>query len=190
MGKNNLKPKGLLCTYAAGVLYERYCELKGAEAAEICREFEIIVRASAKLKPTGGSLCFPTKEREYYLLEVSAKAELNELKDFVIYHELAHFFLDVGGVPIPKNSSLEYWEQEAWCDNFAFAMLLFRFGHSLVGDANYEKFFRSGEELVGADKRDGDIGIRLLVYCEVAELVYSSGELPPLFRLAQEFLKK
>lgn len=190
MSKNNLKPKRLLCTYAAEVLYARYRELRGTEAETICRELEIIVQESAKLKPKGGSLYFPTKDREHYLLEVSAKAEPAELKHFVIYHELAHFFLDVGGVPVPKNESLEYWEQEAWCDNFALAMLLSRFGQYPVGDANYEEFFRSGEDLVGADKRDKDMGMRLLLYCDGAVWADHHSELPPLFRLAEQFLKK
>lgn len=166
--------------YAIHVLFERYQEFKGMGAYEICEEFAVSVEEIDRLHPLGGELGLGSLR-----VSISKKAELLELKEFVIFHELAHLFLHFTGVSF-RESDQEYWSCESWCDNFAYAMLLARFDCDAVDREFAREFFEQGKEISDPRERNKHIALRLFAYCKGGAWADHPSEVPPLMRLAQK----
>lgn len=175
---------------AMRVLLNAYTRLGGQAALDICRAPDIEIRRTLD-DPKNARIIYPSGSENRKWIILLPKQELSDaMRDFLIFHEIAHAFLYAHKVALPLGSE-QYWELEVWCDLFAIAMLFAGTGYDLVrGDP---EFFCDPEmvEKVSKAKLDLLTGEKLRSLCEQAKGVETglfeqlAGELIARARIAE-----
>ena len=177
---------------AAAILLQNYLEYRVYDPVTICKKLGIEIRRGELLGRSDSRLDMPAEGRNWCAIFLPRDNESPELDTYLIYHELAHYFLLDGEIAhISSKSFPDYWVEEAWCENFALAMLFYyNAGHVIFPAEKGAEYFQKGAGL-GGDSFWESVRQRALTYCfEVKKELKGrrkesiSARLAPLVRLA------
>jgi len=176
---------------AASILLHYYLKYRGHEPAMICEKLGMEIGRDEMLDKRDSRLSMPTDGRKWCIIFMPRKSESPELDAYLIYHELAHYFLlDEGIAHISSKSFPGFWEEEAWCENFALAMFFYSPVGAIFPAERSAEYFQKGAEL-GGDSFWESVQQRALTYCfEVKKGLKGrkkesiNARLAPLVRLA------
>ncbi|MDP3762872.1 MAG: hypothetical protein Q8Q97_02260 [bacterium] len=150
---------------AAAILLKNYLEHRERDPAKTCEKLGIEIRRDELLGKRDSRLNMPAEGRNWCAIFLPRKSESPELDTYLIYHELAHYFLlDDGIAHIPSKSFPGFWEEEAWCENFALAMFFYSMGGAVFPAEKSAEYFQKGAEL-GGDSFWESVRQRALTYC-------------------------
>jgi len=178
-------PEGLVAR-SISVLFENYERFYGVSAREMCRRLQVRIDRRSRDPFTAG-LDRPRDGRQWcVVLPPAGHSEVQE--GFLIFHELAHLFLfDRIGMSYSRSqSTAEYLEVEAWCDNFAVAMLFAEVGWRVVAKDERCRYFRDGSGANDFDAGCRRVGELITRACDRAEARIGPLFLHPLRRLARD----
>ncbi|HEY4527670.1 MAG TPA: hypothetical protein VJL09_01350 [Candidatus Paceibacterota bacterium] len=175
---------------AASILLQNYLEYREKGSVEICEQLRIRIRRDEVLDKRESRLSMPTEERNWCVIFLPQNSESLELDAYLIYHELAHYFLLDGKIAhISFKNSPDYWVEEAWCENFALAMFFYsRTRYAVFPAEKSAEYFQKGTGL-GGDSFWESVQQRALTCCfEVKKGLKRrrdiNARLAPLVRLA------
>lgn len=143
---------------ALSVLYECYEELREKSVRSICDALSISIETAYFLGPKDARLCRHLED--YWFIKLPENLHSGAWQDYMVCHELGHFFLLTEGFIAPLDHD-EYCTTEAWCDTFAAAIVLYQYCLVAISNEEFLSFSDGFSSEMSVGERDVEISRRL-----------------------------
>lgn len=174
---------------AQEALFAHYHEYHGQDPYAICRRLRIIIIRSDHIERNNAyfSRSHNDQYKMIWKIELPTSAFSPEFECMALFHELAHYFVRHLTPQYEKLHEKPPYT-EAYCDNFALAMLFAQHDHPLPLMSNIcyaENFFEQGIGLKRCPETESDIflGKRILFYFINPNQLNLPFEREPVFNL-------